>query len=274
MGCMMEKEKLDISSLWSDYNKLKEENLNLNAELLKYNSIDYKEYLNNKEKEKETSIQIEKIKSKISKLYIILPINIIAIIVLLVIGFIIKSILMVVLVLLLGTPIFILSIIFFIIKLYRDLKKIKNFAIKKLSSNYIIARFFYSNKKIDEVYFRVSGNELKYSGGLYFIDEKAIYFNQDNKPIIDYDFNLPNPRIYSNKNILELYNNAKDKREIKDKNGYIVDLSYSSETIQDFKKDKLFKEFHSGGSAETLSAITILGIIIILVLVLYMVMSK
>jgi len=242
---------------------MKEQGIELENKLLK-----------NKLKQYEAkSIQLEKIKTKISKIYIILFINIFAYLLISLILYSFKLGLYFILFIILAFPIFILSCIFFLIKLYSERNRIKSFLIKNLSKNYIIAKFFTENKKIISIAFLVKGYFLNWRNGIYIIDEKAIYTNEQRESIIYYLEGIPNPLIFDFVTYVKKYNKAKDKKNVQDKLGNKLDISYSSHALQKFKQDKIFSELHKTGQ-ESYMLFLIIGIFFILVLVLYLVFSK
>lgn len=218
-----------------------------------------------KETKKTNSDIIKKqLNLKIFRIYIILSFNIVVVLGLCIFFYSIKQIILFILCILFGFPIFVLSLLFYLIKLYRDKNKIKGFLINKLSKNFINAYFFTQNRKIKKLIFRVSGNEIIYNNGLYIIDEKCVWYNTDKEPIIFYLENIPNPIKFNFMKYIKKYDSAKIKSEVLDDNLELLDLSYSSDGIQKFKKDKLFSELHK---SETLINTSLLFGLIILVII-------
>lgn len=263
-----------LQELKAENKFIKDKNLELEAENLKFKT--------DEEKNRTYCEETKRIKKKISKIYIFGTITLIILIAIVIFFFIVKQFILFVLSLVLGMPIFFLTIIFMLIKLYRDLNKIKGFIIKKLVRNYIIARFIYPSRKIEEVAFIVSSKEIKYKGGIYLIDEKGIYFNLDKEPYIDFYIGIPNCLLYNYNEYIKEYNTKKQELvnnpesfsfTVFDSNNNVMDVAYSSETLQEFKKDKLFSELHKSSMESIMSWIT-LGLIFVVIIFLIIIVTR
>lgn len=144
-------------------------------------------------------------------------------------------------------PVLFFSGLIFFVRLYLDRNKIKGEIIKKVSKNFIIANFYRENRRIKKVVVLINkdGKTFNYNKGIYCIDKETIWLDDNNHPNCFYLENLPNPIIFGfqedTRRFLDVV--LQEKSSIaKDKNGRLIDLSFSSETLQQFKKDKIFQE--------------------------------
>lgn len=170
-------------------------------------------------------------------------------------------------------PFFSLGSLMFLIKVYMDRRKILGKAITTLSKNFIVANFFRENKRIDKVPRLVNDDGLtfNYKKGIYTIDRETIWYDDNNFPNAYYIEGLPNPILFGFdkdiKNFIKKFISDNPRNE-----GELIDLSFSSKTLQLFKKDKIFAEFSRNPDAEKTSLILMgvvaLSIIAIVIIVL------
>lgn len=227
--------------------------------------------------QEEVAIELleKQVNKKIFKWYIIFGIVFFLVVAVSVIFFLLRiRILYLILWIILAIPIFLGSIIVILIRLYIDRNKIKSFVWKRLSKNVVIIEIFTKNKKKKRFALRITGTEFIWKGGLYLIDEKAVWFDKNNYPTLHYFEGIPNPLLFNFEYYLMKYNNAKDKTSVKDEQSNIIDVSYSSTTLQQFKKDKLFSELHKSSIENITPLLMILGIVVVIVLLVVMMMGK
>ena len=160
-------------------------------------------------------------------------------------------------------PLFIMSILFLIMRVKMDSRKLIDVTTKKLSKNAIICYFFSTGLKLNRHYLVPDKNEIKYNGGLYFIDSKSIFLDSENRPCIFYLSGIPNPLKF---NFFEYINKFRQimesDKELLDFEGDAVEVSYSSDTIQEFKKDKFIRELHTS-TGDIMKAFMMVGGIVI-----------
>lgn len=212
-----------------------------------------------------------KVKKKISKIYLFSGISILLIA--LISGIlIISKISMVILIFwfIIIIPIFLLSFFATLIKLYRDRNKISDFFIKKLSHNFVRAYFFTDNRKIFSKLIRTPYSSFDYEKGIYLLDEKCIFLDNERIPVIFYKLGIPNPLQFNFMEYIEKYLTAENKDKVLDKSGNLLDLSYSAPVLRKFKDDKIFDELHSNSLIKQnfiIIIILVFALIIILVLI-------
>lgn len=241
-----------------------------NKELKKYSNELLKFLKERKEKDKFKNYQqLGKLKTKISKLYFTGILATVIIFTITVFMIIVKiSIVWIFIFLLFAIPIFLGSNAITLIKLYRDRNKIKNFLIKKVAQRFIIANFYTDDKKFKSVCFLVSGNEFNYGKNTYLVDNETIWYDIDKNANIFYREGIPNPIILNFNKMIDRYNASLDKTKVYDDEGNLLDLSYSSETLQKFKKDKIFSELHSEGFKDlALPIIIFVGMLILIIII-------
>lgn len=145
-------------------------------------------------------------------------------------------------------PLFFFSGIIFLIRLYLDKKRIKGKIIKKVSKNFIIANFYRENRRIDKIPLLINsdGQTFNYKKGLYMLSKSAIWLDENNYPNSYYVENIPNPLIFGFQKDINSFIKATLREDTKgaiSDEGLLIDLSFSSETLAMFKKDKIFAEF-------------------------------
>ena len=105
--------------------------------------------------------EIEKIKTKISKIYYSIPICfLIAILINAIMFFSKLSIVWFIAINIFIFPLIAFGFIITLVKLYRDRQKIKNKLVKSISTYFICANFFMPNHKIRKCYFRLSNKTI------------------------------------------------------------------------------------------------------------------
>lgn len=226
------------------------------------------------QKEKILSLETQ-IKHKISKWYKIFGVNLILVTLVTVFLFLSHtSIIWIVIWLIIGIPLFLGSILVILIRLYLDKNRIHDFILLKVSKNLIRANIKTKRGKVIRKYYRVLSFEFEWNGGIYLIDEEAVWMDEDNIPNLDYFEGIPNPLIYDFETVLHNYNISTDKESFIDKKGNIVDVSYSSHTLKQFKKDKLFAELHSSGTEGIMQMFVVFMVAICVILLLIMIFRK
>lgn len=150
--------------------------------------------------------------------------------------------------LLFGIPFFVINLIFLIGKIWKDSTLIKNDIISMTSNSYIVCKFFDDNKKIKDIVSLLNsdGKTIKYDNGIYTIDSRAIYYDEYNRPCIHFRKGFPNSLIFDfNKLPIEAakkYINGESP--LINYEGHLIDVIYSSEGLQSFKKDHILEQFH------------------------------
>lgn len=215
-------------------------------------------------------IDYEKVKKKISKLYIIVP----SIIFLILLGLVPMFYyhahpFLIILYIFVAIPIFCLLGIIIIWRAYKDKHRIKATIIKLLTNHYIIANIFYPNQRLKRRTFRTAKDFFGFDEGDYYIDNKAVWLDEENQVNLFYFYNIPNPLLFNFiSNLAKFFQLKKEKpmETMIDKENNVLEVSYSSESIRLFRKDKLLKELHKGDTLTIGEIIVIVGILIIIVL--------
>ncbi len=198
-------------------------------------------------KTEQSSKIIYKVKSY-KKWYYIVPFFIIFITLSLFIFFMygLKNYLYTILFTFIGLPFLLLSIKFLVVRLFLDKKHIKGFVIKHLSKNYIIANFYKENKRIVKTVCLLNqdGITFNHNKGLYILDLEAVWYDENNRPNSFYKYDMPNPIILDLTSIMSAFNVALAKKEdLRDEQGKVIDIVFSSLNLQTFKKNKIIEEF-------------------------------
>lgn len=155
-----------------------------------------------------------------------------------------------------------------IIKTYMDRKRINAYLIKKLTKNFIIAEVFKQNKRKEFKTLKINKDALTASDGDkdYLIDLDAVWYDERNYPHIHYVENIPNGLLFNfQKNLLKFVDDFKKKLPtFDDIFNMIVDISYSSQSLQLLKKDKLVSELHKANmdDKERIAYLILIGVII------------
>lgn len=224
--------------------------------------------------------EILTINTKLSRKYIIFTLNSFAFIIwMIVVVLIIKNLIVFLLSLIIGFPIFILSILINLIMLIRDRNIIKSMLVKSISRNFIIARFWYDNKKCKDVAFRMTSTFINYEKGIYIVHEDDIYSNESNQPMINFIYGIPNSihfdmMSYRNKfwTLMEKHGkNMQHNLVFYDKDKRQIDVTYSAESLQKFKVDKILDDMHTPPSNKGQSILIILVILVLIVLIIIIV---
>jgi len=190
----------------------------------------------------------EKPKLKNIKLFYIFPIlNIVlSIAIFCFLAFVVKKLFLIIIFLFLAVPLTLLSIIFLIARLIIDKKKISNKVIPIFTKNFIVARFFKENRRIEKI-IRVlnpDGITFNYNKGLYCVDLECVWRDENNYPTSLYKEGIPNPIKIDFTEIFKEFNLAVSKGEKKIiYKGQSVDLVFSSLNLETFKKNKIIEDF-------------------------------
>ena len=217
---------------------------------------------------KDSFIKYEKVKLTISKVYIFMPI----ILSLVIIGFIVLIFFKVhpfLLLLYLFTLTPLVLIVMFIIlwRLNKDKERIKQNVIKLLTNHFIIATFFMPNHRFKRRMFRTNKDYFDFENGHYYLDTNAIWLDDENYINMFYFYNVPNPLLFNFKYWLSKFFENKEKKILtKDSENNELELSYSSESIKLFRKDKLLQELHKGNGLSIFEIMLIIAVIIIIIL--------
>lgn len=230
------------------------------------------------EKENNIFIPVGKLKFKPLKFYLIFTVNIIFGVLMVIFLILTKTkLLYTFLFVLFYFPVFVLSLLFIIIRFVIDQKRIKSAIVKKVAKNFIIAKFFTKNKRLEEYAIMLDKNSksFKYAGGLYTIDLDCVFPNIDNRPCSFYVKGIPNPLKFNFEKYIEEYEtNFKNNEQTKDWEGKLIEVAYSSETLIDMSKDKFFHELHtsntSGDIAKYIIIITALFIVAIVIIIIFL----
>lgn len=162
-------------------------------------------------------------------------------------------------------PIFLLSVLVLGVKGFLEKRNIESFVIKKLTKNFIVANFFIENKRIMR-YARVineDGKTFNFKGGIYTLDQEAIWRDDRNFPNAFYKENIPNPLKFNFKKYIEQTITKIQQGVnpvITTDNDELIDIVYSSKNLQQFKKEKMLQEFHRNPEQEKLIMI-LLGLV-------------
>lgn len=173
-------------------------------------------------------------------------------------------------------PISFLSIIYLLIRTFvYDWRRIKGYVILKLSKNYLLANFFTQNKKLIKVpvFLSSDGQSFKYEKGRYMVDNKLIWYDDDNKPNSLYMHNIPNPLNFK---FSELYKRFAEQiiQQSKGENiNDLVDISFSAEVLEKYKNDKIFAEFNRNPETEKFLLISfgLLGLSLLVIIIVILV---
>ncbi len=160
------------------------------------------------------------------------------------------------------TPVFIGMSMYFIIRIYWDRKKIQSKIIKNLSKNFIIANFFLTQKRIIKRVCLIKDDGISFNikDKLYILDFEKIWYDENNYPNSFYIPNYPNPLGFDFlKHFKGFIEQLKKGEEFKDEYGNLVDVTYDSQSLDKFKKDKFFTEMHKQITPEMLKIIYIMG---------------
>jgi len=232
-----------------------------------------------KENERINNLEKNKIPNK-RKLFYIIPIFILLICGSIVVGLVLSkaSAILLIFVGICISPFSLFAIIFLIIRIYLDFSKAKEFVIKKVSKNFLIADFFQENRRLKSVVVLLNddGRSFTYKGGLYMIEEECVWFDMFNYPHSYYLPNIPNPLKFGfQKDIKSFIDNLLSNKvgNARDKEGNIIDISYSSKSLQLFKKDKIFSEFHKSPDTERniMIALGVVGLCVIAIVIIVLV---
>lgn len=226
--------------------------------------------------EKEDAFKrLPKIKQRISKIYFFGTITFLCSIGLIGMMFVIHASIVLIIVLgMLLFPVICFSIVINLVQLYRDRTKLRNFLIKKLAKKYLIVNFFTDDKEFEQVAFSISGNSFEFQKGSYLLDESCIWRDENKIPNLFYKKGIPNPLIFDFSKYIEVFSKADDKTQVFDDKNRILDLSYSSENLLLFKKDKIFQELHKETKGVGDFLIFIIMGIIFLVIILALIFKK
>lgn len=170
--------------------------------------------------------------------------------------------------------IFILSgtfVYWLVVTILSRIPKRINKAVKtKLTQNFLIADFWLPQKRKIEVVVTIEkDNTFKHGKGRYIVDEECIWFDEDNFPHSNYIPNLPNPLKYD---FRTLFNRLSDLMRkgifyLKTKKGETVDIIYSSEGLETFRKDKFLHDLHTETNSNEQKLIYVLiGVLTIIVI--------
>ena len=162
-----------------------------------------------------------------------------------------------------------------------DKHKLSNIIIPMISRNFIIVNLLLTQKRIKRVVALLNKDGISFYIGklLYIIDRDKIFYDEDNFPNGFWFPNLPNQLglDYDDERINSYFQKISKGDIPKDKNNNIIDIIYSSENLEKFRKDKVFYEFHEKTTPETLKMVYLLfGIIclfIIAIVILVIVMK-
>lgn len=228
------------------------------------------------------------IKSKAKYFYVIPLINILL--------FIIVSILLIVfkvtfiwlfIYFIFSIPFFIANIGVLMARLFFDKKKIKKELIVRLSKNFLIARFITTTGKIiEEIVKPIKSDDyltFTYEDGLYIVEPKCIRYNERNHPVSHYILGVPNPIDF--KILMDELENFLDKiRKLKpneiltnleNDSGKLMDLSFTSTNLQQFKKAKLFQDFFTTGEEmNKMMAIFVIMVIVFVIAIVIIIALK
>ena len=164
-------------------------------------------------------------------------------------------------------PIILLSLIIMIAKFFiYDFRKVKKIIIKKLSHNFIILDIFKSGKRIDQKVCLINDDGKTATDGKkdYTIDNKGVWFDWEGYPHVFVLDNLPNNVLFDFGEDLDEYVKSLNEQEsIPEKEGVLIDVSYSSSNLQLLKKDKIFSELHKDPEANKIIMLLIGALIII-----------
>jgi hypothetical protein len=229
--------------------------------------------LNDKEIEpliQKAFIEYDKIKIKISRIYMVVPI----IITLLIIGFMAlwyfhAHPFLIILYIFLVIPVISLVFFIFLWRAYKDKHRIKATLIKAITNHFIIATFFYENHRIKRRMFRTARDFFGFENGDYYMDTRSVWLDDENYINLFYFAGIPNPLLFNFKTWISKFfinKNSNPPTITKDENGNEIEVSYSSESIKLFRKDKLLQELHKGNGLTIFEILLLVGVLIIIVL--------
>lgn len=157
-------------------------------------------------------------------------------------------------------------------------KRVKKAYKTNLTQNFLIADFWLPQKrKIEEVVSIESNNTFLLGKKRYIVDEECIWFDENNFPHSNYIPNLPNPLKYDFKTLFDKLSDLMRKGifYIKTKAGVTVDIVYSSEGLELFRKDKFLKDMHTiENPADRILIYILVGALVLIVIVAFAFLSS
>lgn len=160
-------------------------------------------------------------------------------------------------------PIMVIGLILLIWRYYKDKHKIKKAVVTQLVDNFVIARFYLPQKRVIERVCLLNKDGISFSLGqsTYLVEEEKIWFNDNNHPVINYLPNIPNPIGFKFEDFLYKYTLAFNQGELDkflDDEGNMIDLSFTSQNLHTFKKNKLFADLMERITPEMMKIVTLL----------------
>ena len=143
-----------------------------------------------------------------------------------------------------------------------DKHKLSNKIIPMVSRNFIVVNLLLTQKRIKRIICLLNKDGISFYIGklLYIIDKDKIFFDEDNFPNGFWFPNLPNQLglDYDDDRINNYFKKISEGDIPRDKKNNVIDIIYSSENLEKFRKDKVFWEFHEKVTPETLKMVYIL----------------
>jgi hypothetical protein len=137
-----------------------------------------------------------------------------------------------------------------------DKNKLSNKIIPMVSRNFIVCYLLLQQKRVKKIVCLLNKDGISFyiNKLLYIIDREKIFFDNDNFPCGFWFPNLPNQLglDYDDDSINSYFEKISKGEIPKDKNNNVIDIIYSSENLEKFRKDKVFYEFHEKVTPETL----------------------
>lgn len=166
----------------------------------------------------------------------------------------------------LTTPISFILIILFLARMFFDRHKISGVIIKNISKRYLKVRFHLPNKREIERYVLINDDGISFNikNRRYIVDSDKIYYDEDRNPTINYIPNIPNGfKLYIEDYLRRFakYFNEGKINEFKDKEGNTVDISFSSQNLEEFKRAKMFTDLQEKDKTSEKMVFFLLGIL-------------
>lgn len=150
--------------------------------------------------------------------------------------------------------------IYLTIRLYLDKHKITSTLIKAVSKNFIVANYMLSNKRVIKRVHLIDKDGISFKTGdlRYIIERDRMWYDENNYPNLFYIPNIPVPLEFNFAKYLihfrsNIVKNVQPEK-ILDEYQRPIDVMYTSESLETFRRDKFLKNFHSKSTPEMLKA--------------------
>ncbi len=265
---------------------MKNDNEHIDLDSINYEDLKYSINFDKKEDEKINDIKVPEPKYKVSGFrkylkYYGVPITIMlfGVSTIAIMWALNVSIIWIFVALALTFPITALMTIFLTIRLYLDKNRIKDALLKVLTKNFIIANFMLSNKRIVKRVFKIDADGISFKDGTlrYIVERNRIWFDENSYPNLYYVPNIPTPLEFNFSKYIKHFRAEMVKGttpdKISDEYDRPIDVMYTSESLETFRRDKFLKNFHGKTTPEIMKAFYFVSAafaVVCIVLIIYM----